>query len=160
MDKIFSEKLALLYLWIEKQDGFQSLPWDTTFNYPFHQHFADESVENKSGALLAFWGLLEHWKQTGKCPFTGNKKKHSFYSYLDELDFHYLALQKAYPHLIKAIEGSISELNSRNSFEYFFPSIEKDWHHQMRDRFLIGKTAETSEFIRFQAFLEAGIILI
>ncbi|MEI5906801.1 hypothetical protein WAK64_06980 [Bacillus spongiae] len=160
MSQGFSEKLSIFYSLVEKQNGLHSLPWHTVLNYPFYAHFQEEEIECQSGALFAFWGLLEHWKATESCPFTNDEKNHSFYSYVDEFDYHALSLQRKYPNLVHVILATLQILNRRYSFQKTFPSIDVDWHLHIQDFLLANHSTTVTEGTRFLAYLEAGIVLI
>lgn len=76
------ERLTFLYNLIIEEGGIIDFPWcsDRLF-YPYYLHMDDKNHDYRSGALIAFMGLLSEWDDGSGFPFCRNKQTANCYEF-------------------------------------------------------------------------------
>ncbi|CAH1232716.1 hypothetical protein PAECIP111891_07079 [Paenibacillus allorhizoplanae] len=123
MGATIAEKLALLKEHIEEDGGIIDLNWYDELYYPYYLYFNDGNLNNRSGSLIAFWGLLiESSDESGFPFFTGIEVFDGYRldKYITELLKHSSAIKEEYPNLFSVIVESLMNLDMRHDFDKIF----------------------------------------
>jgi hypothetical protein len=129
MTKTFEETFDQLKQCIEDDGGIFDLPWCQEFLYPFYEHFSDENLAKKAGALIGFWGLLCEWEDRSVFPFfTGieDYECHHFDKYVEAFLEVKLDVKKELPNIYFVIIESLKLLDKRDGFENEFPNLSNE----------------------------------
>jgi len=153
------EKLDLLHNIIKEVRQIDDFDWCGELFYPYYDYFNDDNLRYRSGSLIAFWGLLIEWKDSG-FPFNTGKEvysRHDFDKYLKEFLKYSSNIKKQYPNIYFVIIQTLNHLDKREDFEGRFPNIPSDLFSTVRKELLQIDVQRINTEIHRNAMREAGM---
>lgn len=155
-----NEKLELLYNCIKDDGGIYDLAWCSELLYPYYKHFHDENKWIRSGAVIAFCGLLQDWDDGSGFPFYTKEKTHPCHDFEEYIKAFMVAsreIKSEYPYTYRLIATLAGKLDRRYNFNSKFPFIEKKILDEFRS-LIIRERGEFAPEMYDEVLREIGII--
>lgn len=161
MGKTFEGTLELLKECIIADKGLIDLGWCEEFLYPFYKHFNDPNYENRTGSLIAFWGLLLEWEDGSGLPFCTDEDDshcHKFDKYIKDFIKYSSDIKQRFPNLYAVIVNSLMFLDKNGCLEEEFQDYDKNFFNEIRTKLFDYSLTIKNDDIYKQAYKEAGIL--